>query len=273
MKLVMMLAGACLVLLPFAAGCSAGEGEGQEEAEVNPYGPVIIGPGERYHTHIEREPDVQRGGERGDGRGNNGERTDREGGVGGERAGRDNGGQRDNDPDHRDVRLTGYRVQPATGPTLNQVDVRMRNVSFLRHPFHITSVDSTTFTAQMRDTDVNRYLNQRAHPGQIPMRNIHLAFSPQQVDLTATITRDGRDMAVYSSGRLQPDANGRILYVPNTYLAENAPLSVADQRDLTAQINPVADLHDLHCRPQVQQVTLGNGIATLTGPAAPQGMP
>lgn len=265
------------VLLSLLIGCSGEAGYDGEEREASRFGPIIIGPAEGYHTHIERDRGEGRDGdEHGDGEHRGGDR-DGEGGDGEHRDGdRDREG---GDPDPApgvtaaNVQVTGHRVRPTAGPVIDQFDLSLRNVQYQRSPFHIASVDSYAFTAQLRDTDISTYVNRRPRTGNLGMRDFRMTFSPQQVQTTSIIMLNNRALQVASTGVLRPEGDTRIIYVPSTFTADNAPLSLDVQQALLAQINPVADFGSLNCAPRVQQITLDRDQATISGTAMLQHLP
>lgn len=171
-----------------------------------------------------------------------------------------------------EVQVSGRGVHPDKGPTLDKLDLSVRDVQFQRTPFHITKIGSTTFTAQALAKDINTFVNQRVNTGKVEVREIHLAFTPQQAQLTATIVRNHRTLHVESTGTLQADGT-RVAYVPQTFTTEHATLPANEQRDILAGVNPVIELHGLPCTPTITQVTLGNGTATLSGSMALKNLP
>ncbi|HEY3378156.1 MAG TPA: LmeA family phospholipid-binding protein [Armatimonadota bacterium] len=255
MKLYLGIAWFCLFLLLALVGCSDEDERRQERREGDRQGPVVIGPGDRYDTHSSRT--------------DRGDREEREGRERDEREGR-RGGEYDR---VRDVQMTGYRVRPASSPVLDRFDLAMQGVHIQHSPIHITNPGTSTFTARATEGDINTFLNGRAHRGNLGVRNIHMAFSKQQVQTTALVMMNNREVTAVSTGTLRPDGGTRIIYVPATIMVGDTALPAAAQQDILQQINPVIDLQSLPCAPQLKNVTLGKGEVMLSGTATPKNLP
>ena len=231
------------LLLVFLVGCSDTGNEEEEEREGGNYGPVVIGPGDHYRAHEQGRHDE----------------------------GRDTEGHQRYRSDH--VTVTGQNVRPENGPAFNRFNLSMNNVHYHHTPLHVISVGNTTFSGQVSEGNVNSFLNGRAQRDNTGMRDVHMRFLPGQVQMTAMYHRNNRDMSIYSTGTFRPDGGNRLIYVPRTITASNAPLPPDVQQDFLNQMNPVMDLGSLKCAPQVQHVTINRGMLTVSGPATVTNMP
>jgi len=261
----------CLLLLVGLIGCS--DDNQDSNRQINPFGSVIIGPGDSYNSHVYRNGEERQEYERNENRQYGQYRTEGTN-RGGYQARPESGrGDRDSDPSGDDVAITGYNVKPAAGPPLDQFTLSMHDVTYALNPLHVTSVGYTTFNAQTADSTITKFLNQRTHNGNVGVRNITLAVSPQTATITAIVNMNNRDMNAVATGMLQPLNGTRVIFVPTSFTVNNVPLATATQQDILNQINPVLDVNGLKCNPVIQRVTLAQGAVVISGTATPNNLP
>ena len=176
--------------------------------------------------------------------------------------------------DHvKEVQVIGRGVRSEASPLIDEFNLTLHAVKFQQTPFHIVEIGSIAFSARATESDVNTFLNQRAHSGKVEVRDIHMSFTPRQVQTTVTIELDGRAVTAVSTGRLRQEGGTRVIYVPYTFTLDNAALPAAVQQDIVKQLNPVMELNGLKCIPQISLITLGEGTAIVTGTAALKNLP
>jgi hypothetical protein len=261
MRIYLGLAGLSVLVLLFFVGCGESGNRYEERGEAERYGPVIIGPAEGgYRSRIygyRREGEHERGSER----------------SGGRRRDADPPGDPPANYRANRVEVLGARVRPQNSPPLENVTLTMNNVRYQRNPYHVNGYDNSTFTAQLMASDVNAFLNQQRGRGNYQLRDINMRFRPRGVRMTANSYFDGRDRAVVSTGNLVPLGATQVIYVPNTFTVGDLPLPPNAQREMLNQINPIVDMSSLNFSPQIRRITLGKGVATISGDATVRNMP
>lgn len=277
-----------VLVLVLVVGCEEDDGYYDHHYDYDYYGGVIIGPADHYdhghghgdHGHGDHDhggpdhggPDhggPDRGGNpRGDG--NPGRGSGRSPGGGQVSPG---GGYHNRGNSRIDyIEITGYRVRPIAGPVLDEFELTASDVQYQVTPFQVTSIGSCKFTARVTEEQINTFVNGRVR-NDGTVRDIRFTFTPQQVQVTATVMLDGRQVTAVSTGILQPADKTRLVYVPGTMTEDGLPLPPAVQQELVQQLNPVVDLAGLNIATQIQQVTEEKGTTVLTGTAAPKKLP
>ena len=237
---------AALLCLVFA-GCDGGDDE--EGVGLGVYGPGYIGPAEGYGSDFFvpgfGEGDEDEGDDEGD----------------------------DDDPSTPRADIVAYRLHPTAGPVIDRFVLRLHNIDYTRNPFRVNSIGSSTFSARTSQQDINAFLDQRAQITNEGVRDIRMAFRPNQTTLTAVVNVNGVDTSVSSSGTLEPSGPTQVVYVPQTFTANDASVSQDVQQRVMDQVNPVVNLSGLRCSPTIQKITPGNGYVSISGPVVVRSVP
>ena len=211
-------------MLLLLAGC--GSSERIAESEIVQAAPRYLGPADRY------EADVQ--------------------GLGNSHV--------------QSVKVTGYGVHPQPDLTLQTLTLTLTDVNYQRDPLRITGVGATSFALQASDAAMTSFLASQAQQraANIPVRNLQVTFLDQLIRITGTATFNGQDMAVVTTGTLQPNG-AQILYQPQTLTINGAAIGEPTLSTLIGMVNPLVDFSKWQFLPQIQTIVLQPGIITITG--------
>jgi len=165
----------------------------------------------------------------------------------------------------RRVQIDGSNVQLSSTVSMDRINIDAHDVSFDRKARKVHRIDDVSFTGQVDQGDIDRYLT-KARPD---LNDVVVRLRTNDVEVSTPITVRGYTTTVSVSGTLKPNAEAanKLDFVANGGNIGIVPVPARLVNVAVDEINPVLDLSRVRFPIAVKSVDIHNGRAAVQGTA------
>jgi len=165
----------------------------------------------------------------------------------------------------RRVQIDGSNVQLSSTVSMDRINIDAHDVSFDRKARTIHRIADVSFTGQVDQGNIDRYLT-KARPD---LHDVVVRLRSNDVEVSTPVTVRGYTTTVSVSGTLRPsvEAANKLDFVANGGSIGIVPVPARLVNVAIDEINPVLDLSRLRFPIAVKGVDIHNGTAAVHGTA------